>query len=149
MARQGPWSGLKARAYFPIDDMVVERRRRAADVDQPRRARAGYPLLPLCRGNVAPHARGVEPTRSAEDALAVAKQIVKKRWAHFTNHDVGREQGLRWFRGEDAENKRRRDNALNVLIDAKAVRQDLVQTGRGVIQKWAVNPDLGEKISDP
>ena len=91
---------------------------------------------------------GLEPTRSAEDALAVAKQIVKKRWRHFTNHDVGREQGFRWFRGEDAENKRRRDNALNVLIDAKAIRQDLVQTGRGAIQKWAVNPDLGEKIRD-
>jgi putative DNA primase/helicase len=91
---------------------------------------------------------GLEPTRSAEDALAVAKQIVKKRWRHFTNYDVGREQGFRWFRGEDAENKRRRDNALNVLIDAKAIRQDLVQTGRGVIQKRAVNPDLGEKISD-
>ena len=91
---------------------------------------------------------GLEPTRSAEDALAVAKQIVKKRWRHFTNYDVGREQGFRWFRGEDAENKRRRDNALNVLIDAKAIRQDLVQTGRGAIQKWAVNPDLGEKIRD-
>jgi Protein of unknown function (DUF3987)/Bifunctional DNA primase/polymerase, N-terminal len=91
---------------------------------------------------------GLEPTRSAEDALAVAKQIVDKQWPHFTNHDVGREQGFRWFRGEDAENKRRRDNALNVLIDAKAIRQDLVQTGRGAIQKWAVNPDLGERIRD-
>ena len=91
---------------------------------------------------------GLEPTRSAEDALAVAKQIVKKQWRHFTNYDVGREQGFRWFRGEDAENKRRRDNALNVLIDAKAIRQDLVQTGRGAIQKWAANPDLGEKIRD-
>jgi Protein of unknown function (DUF3987) len=91
---------------------------------------------------------GLEPTRSAEDALAVAKQIVKKRWRHFTNHDVGREQGFRWFRGEDSENKRRRDNALNVLIDAKAIRQDLVPTGRGAIQKWAANPDLGEKIRD-
>ena len=91
---------------------------------------------------------GLEPTRSAEDALAVAKQIVKKRWRHFTNYDVGREHGYRWFRGEDAENKRRRDNALNVLIDAKAIRQDLVQTGRGAIQKWAANPDLGEKIRD-
>ena len=91
---------------------------------------------------------GLEPTRSAEDALAVAKQVVAKQWSHFTNHDVGREQGFRWFRGEDAENKRRRDNALNVLIDAKAIRQDLVQTGRGAIQKWAVNPDLGEKIRD-
>ncbi len=47
-----------------------------------------------------------------------------------------------------AWNKGRRDNALNVLIDAKAIRQDLVQTGRGAIQKWAVNPDLGEKIRD-
>jgi hypothetical protein len=91
---------------------------------------------------------GLEPTRSAEDALTVAKQIVKNQWRHFTNHDVGREQGFRWFRGEDAENKRRRDNALNVLIDARAIRQDLVQTGRGAIQKWAVNPDLGEKIRD-
>jgi Protein of unknown function (DUF3987) len=91
---------------------------------------------------------GLEPTRSAEDALAVAKQIVKNQWRHFTNHDVGREQGFRWFRGEDAENKRRRDNVLNVLIDANAIRQDLVQTGRGAIQKWAVNPDLGEKIRD-
>ena len=91
---------------------------------------------------------GLEPTRSAEDALAVAKQVVEKQWGHFTNYDVGREQGFRWFRGEDAENKRRRDNALNVLIDAKAIRQDLVQTGRGAIQKWAVNPDLGEKIRD-
>jgi hypothetical protein len=91
---------------------------------------------------------GLEPTRSAEDALAVAKQIVKQGWSHFTNNDVGREQGFRWFRGEEAENKRRRDNALNVLSDAKAIRQDLVQTGRGVIQKWAVNPDLGEKIRD-
>ena len=58
MARQEPRSHLKARAHFPIDDLVVERRRRAADVDRPRRARAGHPLLPLCRGNVAPHARG-------------------------------------------------------------------------------------------
>ena len=91
---------------------------------------------------------GLEPSRSAEDALAVAKQIVAKQWRHFTNHDVGREQGFRWFRGEDAENKRRRDNALHVLIDAKAIRQDLVQTGRGPIQKWAANPDLGEKIRD-
>jgi hypothetical protein len=91
---------------------------------------------------------GLEPTRSAEDALAVAKQIVEKQWRHFTNYDVGREHGFRWFRGEDAENKRHRDNALNVLIDAKAIRQDLVQTGRGVIQKWAVNPDLGEIIRD-
>jgi putative DNA primase/helicase len=93
---------------------------------------------------------GLEPTRSAEDALAVAKQIVKLGWSHFhfSNNDVGREQGFRWFRGEDAESKRRRDNALNVLIDAKAIRQDLVQTGKGVIQKWAVNPDLGEKIRD-
>jgi hypothetical protein len=91
---------------------------------------------------------GLEPTRSAEDALAVAKQIVKNQWRHFTNYDVGREQGFRWFRGEDAENKRRRDNALNVLTDANAIRQDLVQTGRGVIQKWATHPDLGEKISD-
>jgi hypothetical protein len=91
---------------------------------------------------------GLEPTRSAEDALAVAKQIAKERWRHFTNYDVGREQGFRWFRGEDAENKRCRDNVLNVLIDAKAIRQDLVQTGRGAIQKWAVNPDLGEKIRD-
>ena len=91
---------------------------------------------------------GLEPSRSAEDALAVAKQIAKKRWRHFTNHDVGREQGFRWFRGEDAENKRRRDNALNVLIDAHAIRQDLVQTGRGAIQKWAANLDLGERIRD-
>jgi hypothetical protein len=91
---------------------------------------------------------GLEPTRSAEDALAVAKQIVEKRWAHFTNYDVGREQGFRWFRGEDAENKRRRDNVLNVLVDAKAIRQDLVQTGRGAMQKWAVNPDLGETIRE-
>ena len=91
---------------------------------------------------------GLEPIRSAEDALAVAKQIAKQQWRHFTNNDVGREQGFRWFRGEDVENKRRRDNALNVLIDAKAIRQDLVQTGRGAIQKWAVNPDLGEKIRD-
>ena len=89
---------------------------------------------------------GLEPTRSAEDALAVAKQIVERRWRHFTNNDVGREQGFRWFRGEETENKRRRDNALNVLIDAKAIRQDLVQTGRGAIQKWAVSPDLGGKI---
>jgi hypothetical protein len=91
---------------------------------------------------------GLEPTRSAEDALAVAKLIVKKRWGHFSNFDVGREQGFRWFRGEDAENKRRRDNAINVLSDAKAIRQDLVRTARGVIQKWAANPDLGEKICD-
>ena len=91
---------------------------------------------------------GLEPTRSADDALAVAKQIAKKQWPHFTNYDVGREQGFRWFRGEDAENKRRRDNALSVLTDAKAIRQDLVQTGRGAIQKWAVNPDLGEKLRD-
>jgi hypothetical protein len=91
---------------------------------------------------------GLEPTRSAEDALAVARQIVKKRWGHFTNNDVGREQGLRWFRGEDAENKRRRDNALNVLTDAKAIRQEFVQTERGAIQKWASNPDLGEKLRD-
>ena len=91
---------------------------------------------------------GLEPSRSAEDAFAVAKQIAKQQWRHFTNNDVGREQGFRWFRGEDAENKRRRDNALNVLIDANAVRQDLVQTGRGAIQKWAVNPDLGEKLRD-
>ena len=91
---------------------------------------------------------GLEPTRSAEDALTVAKRIVKNQWRHFTNYDVGREQGFRWFRGEDAENKRRRDNAFNVLIDATAIRQDLVQTGRGAIQKWAVNPDLGEKIRD-
>ena len=91
---------------------------------------------------------GLEPTRSAEDALAVAKQVVAKQWSHFTNFDVGREQGFRWFRGEDAENKRRRDNALNVLTDAKAIRHDLVQTGRGAIQKWAVHPDLGEKIRD-
>jgi hypothetical protein len=91
---------------------------------------------------------GLEPTRSAEDALAVAKQIVQQRWLQFTNNDVGREQGFRWFRGEEAENKRRRDNALNVLSDAKAIRHDLVQTRRGAIQKWAVNPDLGEKIRD-
>jgi putative DNA primase/helicase len=91
---------------------------------------------------------GLEPTRSAEDALTVAKQIVKNQWRHFTNHDVGREPGFRWFRAEDAENKRRRDNALNVLTDAKAIRQDLVQTGRGVVQKWAAHPDLGEKIRD-
>jgi Protein of unknown function (DUF3987) len=91
---------------------------------------------------------GLEPTRSAEDALAVAKLIVKKQWRHFTNNDVGREQGFRWFRGEDVENKRRRDNVINVLVDAKAIRQDLVQTGRGAIQKWAVNPDLGEQIRD-
>jgi Protein of unknown function (DUF3987) len=91
---------------------------------------------------------GLEPSRSAEDALAVAKQIAKKEWRHFTNYDVGREQGFRWFRGEDAETKRRRDNVLNVLIDAKAIRQDLVQTGRGAIQKWAVNPDLGERIRE-
>ena len=91
---------------------------------------------------------GLEPTQSAEDALAVARQIVKKQWRQFTNYDVGREQGFRRFRGEDTENKRRRDNALSVLIHAKAIRQDLVQTGRGVIQKWAVNPDLGERICD-
>jgi hypothetical protein len=91
---------------------------------------------------------GLEPSRSAEDALAVAKLIIKQGWSHFTNNDVGREHGFRWFRGEDAENKRRRDNALNVLTDAKAIRQELVQTGKGVIQKWAANPDLGEKIRD-
>jgi Protein of unknown function (DUF3987)/Bifunctional DNA primase/polymerase, N-terminal len=91
---------------------------------------------------------GLEPTRSAEDALAVAKRIVQQSWLHFTNNDVGREQGFRRFRGEDAENKRRRDNALKVLIDANAIRQHLVPTGRGAIQKWAVNPDLGEKIRD-
>jgi hypothetical protein len=91
---------------------------------------------------------GLEPSRSAEDALAIAKQIGKKEWRHFTNNDVGREQGFRWFRGEDAENKRRRDNTLSVLVDANVIRQDLVQTGRGAIQKWAVNPDLGEQIRD-
>ena len=91
---------------------------------------------------------GLEPSRSAEDALAVAKQVVAKQRRHFTNYDVGREHGFRWFRGEDAENKRRRDNVINVLTDAKAIRQDLVQTGRGAVQKWAVNPDLGEKIHD-
>jgi hypothetical protein len=91
---------------------------------------------------------GLEPSRSAEDALAVAKQIAKKQWRHFTNNDVGREQGFRWFRGEEAENKRRRDNTLSVLVDANVIRQDLVQTGRGAIQKWAVNPDLGEQIRD-
>jgi hypothetical protein len=91
---------------------------------------------------------GLEPSRSAEDALAVAKQITKKQWGHFSNYDVGREQGFRWFRAEDDENKRRRDNVINVLVDARAIRQDLVQTGRGAIQKWAVNPDLGEKIRD-
>jgi hypothetical protein len=91
---------------------------------------------------------GLEPSRSAEDALAIAKQIAKKQWRHFTNNDVGREQGFRWFRGEDAENKRRRDNTLSVLVDANVIRQDLVQTGRGAIQKWAVNPDLGEQIRD-
>jgi hypothetical protein len=91
---------------------------------------------------------GLEPSRSAEDALAVAKQIAKKEWRHFTNNDVGREQGFRWFRGEDAETKRRRDNALSVLVDANVIRQDLVQTGRGAIQKWAVSPDLGEQIRD-
>ena len=58
MARQEPRSHLKARAHFPIDDLVVERRRRTSDVDRPRRARAGHPLLPICRGNVAPNARG-------------------------------------------------------------------------------------------
>jgi hypothetical protein len=89
---------------------------------------------------------GLEPSRSAEDALAVAKQIAKKQWRHFSNNDVGREQGFRWFRGEDAENKRRRDNTLSVLVDANVIRQDLVQTRRGAIQKWAVNPDLGEQI---
>ena len=91
---------------------------------------------------------GLEPIRSAEDALAVAKQIAKKQWRHFTNKDVGREQGFRWFRAEDVENKRHRDNVINVLVDAKTIRQDLVQTGRGAIQKWAVNPDLGEQIRD-
>ena len=58
MARQGPRPDLKARAHFPIDDMVVERRRRGADIDRSRRARAGSPLLPLFRGHVAPDARG-------------------------------------------------------------------------------------------
>ena len=58
MARQGPRSHLKARAHFPIDDLVLEHQRRAADIDRPRYARARHPLLPLCRGNVASHARG-------------------------------------------------------------------------------------------
>ena len=89
---------------------------------------------------------GLEPTRSAEDALAVARQIVRIGWTRFTNHDVGREHGFRWFRGEEAGHKRRRDNALNVLIDARVIRKDIVATGRGTVEKWAVNPELEDAI---
>lgn len=144
MARQEPRSHLKARAHFPIDDLVVERRRPPTSIGLDALERA-IRYFQYAEGMLRRTLAGLEPTRSAEDALVVAKQVVAKEWSHFTNHDVGRERGFRWFRGEDAENKRRRDNALNVLIDAKAIRQDLVQTGRGAIQKWAVNPDLGEK----
>jgi hypothetical protein len=49
----------EARSPFNTAKRDCERRARpAADVDRPRRARAGYPLLPLRRGNVAAHARG-------------------------------------------------------------------------------------------
>jgi hypothetical protein len=125
--------------------------------DRPRRARGGVEyadvlltaadsaLLPLCRGNVAPHA-GRARAEPVGRRCSRGREAVKQGWSHFTNNDLGRGQGFRWFRGEDAETKRRRDNALNVLSDAKAIRQDLVLTGRGAVQKWAVNPDLGEKI---
>jgi hypothetical protein len=91
---------------------------------------------------------GLEPTGVNQDALTVAKRVVEKKWLHFTNHDVGREPGLRWFRGESREAKQRRDNALAVLTDSGAVRPEVVMTGRGPIQKWEVRPDLEERLHE-
>jgi Protein of unknown function (DUF3987) len=88
----------------------------------------------------------LEPAEAGVDATALAKLIVKRQWRHFTNKDIGRESGFRWFRGESRKTKERRDNALDVLIDANAIRQEDVRTGGGVFKKWAVSPDLAGVI---
>jgi Protein of unknown function (DUF3987) len=85
---------------------------------------------------------GIEPAGAGGDALAVARLIVNQEWIHFTNREVGREPGFRWFRGEQQGDKGRRDNALKTLVDANAIRREKVKTAGGFFEKWAVNPQL-------
>ena len=90
---------------------------------------------------------GLEPTGARNDALAVAKLIVERKWELFSNKEVGREPGFRWFRGEQRVDKQRRENALKTLTDANAIWREPIKSGRGILEKWAVNPHLTTAIS--
>jgi hypothetical protein len=85
---------------------------------------------------------GIEPAETGGDALAIAKLVVERQWRFFVNNDIGREPGFRWFRAEERGDKERRDNALRTLVDANAIRREKVKTGRGILEKWAVNQQL-------
>jgi hypothetical protein len=84
----------------------------------------------------------LEPSEARVDAFAVARLIVEKGWTHFADRDIGREPGFSWFRGEQRSGKERRDNALKRLIDANAIKRERLGSGRGFLEKWAVNPSL-------
>lgn len=90
---------------------------------------------------------GIEPAGAGSDALAVARLVVERQWSHFTNKEVGREPGFRWFRAEQRGDKERRDTALRTLVDANAIRQEKVKTRRGILEKWAVSPNLSAALS--
>jgi hypothetical protein len=85
---------------------------------------------------------GLDPAGAGSDAFAVAKLIVERQWSHFTSRDVGREPGFRWFRSEQKGDRERQANALRALADANVIRREKVGTGRGILEKWAVNPQL-------
>jgi hypothetical protein len=87
---------------------------------------------------------GLEPTQATDDARDIAILLVERRWTHFAERDVSFSRGFRWFRG--VEHKSRRLNALGVLQDCHVIRQDLVPTRRGAVQRWAVHPDLAETL---
>jgi hypothetical protein len=89
----------------------------------------------------------MEMAGAGGDALAVAKLLVERQWSLFGNNDIGREPGFRWFRCEQKGDKERRDNALRALADAKAIRREKIKTGRGFLEKWAVNPNLAAALS--
>lgn len=85
---------------------------------------------------------GLEPTTADDDTRDVVALLMRRGLTPFTNSDIGREPGFRWFRGETKETAPRRDNVLTRLEEAGAIRPEATGSRRGQIRKWAVNPQL-------
>ena len=90
---------------------------------------------------------GGEPTKVNDDGARLMEYLKENGVKTFAQvSDIGRVPGFRYFRGDSKSDKERRDNVLRLLGDYGVIKPAQVDSKRGEVLKYAVNPALFDGV---
>jgi hypothetical protein len=86
---------------------------------------------------------GGEPSKVNDDGALLMEYLKENGVKTFAQvSDIGQVSGFRYFRGYSKNDRERRDNVLNLLTDYGVIRPTQLESKRGTVLKYAVNPAL-------